>query len=95
MTSNQQEEVFEYNCSIGFGTDEESANIVYQTIIVDEELSTKVKRNVNLQYASEDKSHNLIINFISSDARQLRSSVKGILDTIHLSIETLAKFVEQ
>ncbi|KAF0979559.1 hypothetical protein FDP41_000616 [Naegleria fowleri] len=95
MTTTHPEEVFEYNCSIGFGSDEESANIVYQTIIVDHELSTKVKRNINLHSSSEDGSHHLIINFTSSDARQLRSSVKGTLDTIHLSIETLTKFVEQ
>ena len=37
------------NCTIGFGNDKESANIVYNTVIVDEELSTKVQRDIKLE----------------------------------------------
>jgi tRNA threonylcarbamoyladenosine modification (KEOPS) complex Pcc1 subunit len=65
---------------------ERNAEIIYNTVIVDKELSGKVTRNVQLKGAV------IHAQFNAANVRDLRGSVKGFLDGVILATKTIQQF---
>lgn len=64
---------------------QKNVNILYETMRVDKEVTSSVKKAISKKERSVD------VVFTSENIKHLRSAVKGFLDLSQLVIETIAK----